>query len=248
MNKKLILSLIVITTFLCIPIQQGQAPTYEYDFSDIEGDVREVINGTPGAIVTYPSCDIRGTHKIDTEVALSLYGTPQIDDKHYYNLTMYWDISYYNYSMCLAGAAIHTVPLKNGGSAQLFNGTYTIIRHANNTILATALEADLILPIVGNNITFELNSSSLLTPISKSYTFIFASLYEYAAVASAQHSVISPKLPESKYDCWICDTAGSGFCWIPFPDDCGGIETPIIIGIVGSSFIFIQVIRRRKRK
>ena len=44
---------------------------------------------------------------------------------------------------------------------------------------------------------------------------------------------------------WVCDSAGSGYCWIPWPDE-GAIELPIIITIIGTSFAVILVVRRRK--
>ncbi len=244
MKKKLILSLLIVSIVFSIPTQRSQAIYYQ-SINDPQGDVVLKCSSGTGDVspYTYPACDIKQAFKNNTHIGLILYDDPIVDRSHHYKVIVQWDTSDVNYTMCIAGGATEDVDLGVKAPASLFNGTYTIFKNSSGDTLFSSITTNQTFLQVNNTVEFAIAFLSFPALIQ-------TALVPDSYFGSATKKTSTECYPQKSkgYCYWICDTAGSGFCWIPFPDDCGGIETPIIFGLVGSSFIALLVIQKRKKK
>lgn len=235
MKKKIILFLIITNIVFCIPTPRTQS--MPFDVADPVGDVRLVKYDGTNVSITYPALDIVEINKTSTHLILELHTTAVIDDFHQYSVIVYWDSSGENYTKCIAGDVSGTCYI-NGTSMPYYNGSYTVFRNLSGDIIYSELNYNLSFTI-GSTISFPVDFACC--PIMS-----VDNPYSVMAEASAPYNVYSYTAKYHGSSCEVMyDAAGSEHSWIAFPDECG-IETPIILSILGSSFILMIVLRRRK--
>lgn len=231
LKKKITTILILASIIFCIPMTKTKA-AYPVPLADPANDVVIIYDSTIAITnVCKPSVDIS---ELDVsipslEIYFTFYGTPVIDVLHKYNVTIFWSEFGDNYTNCFAGD--WGTGLIYGSKTVLVNSSgITYYDYTNNT--ATVL---------GNTIIFPFNNSS---PILARGMNIVEDSGGKATVPTEETTdgVTSTPNPDYLYT----DTAGR-FTWIPIPTN-GGIELPIIITLLRTSFIIILVIRRKRNK
>ena len=231
MKKKITTLLILASIIFCIPTIQTKA-LYPVPLSDPANDV-VIIFGSTVAItnVIRPSVDIA---QIDVsipseEVYFTFYGTPEIDEQHKYNVSIFWNEAGDNYTNCFAGD--WGTGLIYGSKTILVNGSGIIYNdYTNNTAV-----------VIGNTIVFSFNYSSLVLARGMDLVVDSGGMATEPTEETTDGITATPN-PGYLYT----DTAGR-YTWIPLPTG-GGIELPIIITLLGTSFIIILVIRRKRNK
>lgn len=247
MKKKIILLLTLISVIFSIPTPLSQA--IPFPITDTVDDVKiYVADNSTGVPTYYPPCDI---YRITTNTSYLLYtfiGKPIIDNEHQYNVTIFWDISHENYTMCIAGNLVGNAYDMSDTLIPFSNGTFSCFRNNIGEMMYSEIDSDTVEEEACDGMSFQV-SFTLFPLISYSNPYaVFANAKVPESIAVYPQLDIGPgnDLQTTFNGGWVCDSAGSGFCWIPLPGN-GGIELPIILTLLGSSFIIILVIRRRKK-
>jgi len=252
LNKKKIIFFTIICTIFFIPSLDSHAISFPVKDSvdDVEIFSTSVTTG-PGTPTYYPPVDIYSISHNNSYLQYNFVGQPIIDNKHKYSVLIEWDNStvgntYYNFTMLIAGNLTVSGVDENNDTAIFYNGTYSMISNSSNYPIWAEI----------NNNTFTLegcDSMSFAANFSYLTSWFGTDPFRVSAWARVPQNFAVYPLPdigpgnnlEKTNGGWVCDSAGSGFCWIPWPDE-GAIELPIIITIIGTSFAVIIVIRRRK--
>ena len=199
--------------------------------SDPANDVVLIQNGVTITNVVQTSVDISelDVDESSSQITFSFYGNPVIDNLHKYNVTIFWDATGVNRTDCLAG---------NIGT-EFYNGTKTVLKNSIGTVVysdefndtAILNVTEIIFPIVFPNLTLARNMGSA---------------FDAGGIATVPAETTDGTSAVPSEDYTYVDACGMFPAWIPIPDE-GGIELPIIVTLLGTSFIIILVIRKRKK-
>jgi len=213
----------------CIPISDTKA--ISLPLADPADDVVLLCSTKVITNIYQPTVDIAelDVNISGSYISFSFYGTPVIDTIHRYNVTVFWDASGTNRTDCLVGIKDYV----------LYYGSYTVLR--NSTGIVYSYDSNDTAYVDGNTIFFPI----IIPPLTLERSIETVSDAGGIATVPAEETDGTTVTPSTSS--WYVDACGMFPAWIPIPDE-GSIELPIIMTLLGSSFIIILVIRRRKKR